>query len=63
MYPTDRRYSRDHEWAKGEDDGTFLVGITDYAQEHLGDIVFLDLPKVGATLTKMEKLGEVESVK
>ena len=63
MYPTDRRYSRDHEWAKDEDDGTFLVGITDYAQEHLGDIVFLDLPKVGATLTKMEKLGEVESVK
>ena len=63
MYPTDRRYSRDHEWAKDEDDGTLLVGITQYAQEHLGDIVFLDLPKVGATLTKMEKLGEVESVK
>jgi glycine cleavage system H protein len=63
MYPTDRKYSRDHEWAKDEGDGTFLVGITDYAQEHLGDIVFLDLPKVGVTLTKMEKLGEVESVK
>ena len=63
MNPTDRKYSRDHEWAKDEDDGTFLVGITDYAQEHLGDIVFLDLPKVGATLAKMEKLGEVESVK
>jgi glycine cleavage system H protein len=63
MYPTDRKYSRDHEWAKDEGDGTFFVGITDYAQEHLGDIVFLDLPKVGVTLTKMEKLGEVESVK
>jgi glycine cleavage system H protein len=63
MYPTDRRYSRDHEWAKDEDDGTFLIGITDYAQEHLGDIVFLELPRVGATMNQMEKLGEVESVK
>jgi glycine cleavage system H protein len=63
MYPTDRRYSRDHEWAKDDDDGTILVGITDYAQEHLGDIVFLDLPKVGASLSQMQKLGEVESVK
>ena len=63
MYPTDRRYSRDHEWAKDDVDGTILVGITDYAQEHLGDIVFLDLPKVGASLSQMQKLGEVESVK
>ena len=63
MYPTDRRYSRDHEWAKNEDDGTVLVGVTFYAQEQLGDIVFLELPKVGATLTHMQKLGEVESVK
>ena len=63
MDPTDRRYSRDHEWAKNEDDGTVLVGITSYAQEHLGDIVFLDLPKVGATLSQTQKLGEVESVK
>jgi glycine cleavage system H protein len=63
MYPTDRRYSRDHEWAKNQDDGTVLVGITFYAQEHLGDIVFLELPKVGATLNQMQKLGEVESVK
>ena len=63
MYPTDRRYSREHEWAKSEDDGMVLVGITSYAQEHLGDIVFLDLPKIGATLTQSQKLGEVESVK
>ena len=63
MYPTDRRYSRDHEWAKNEDDGTVLVGISFYAQEHLGDIVFLELPKVGATLSQSQKLGEVESVK
>lgn len=63
MHPKDRRYARDHEWAKGEDDGTVLVGITEYAQEHLGDIVFLQLPKVGASLNSMQKLGEVESVK
>jgi glycine cleavage system H protein len=63
MYPTDRKYSQDHEWVKNEDDGTVLVGITHYAQEHLGDIVFLDLPKIGATLTQSQKLGEVESVK
>ncbi|MDA0988709.1 MAG: glycine cleavage system protein GcvH [Chloroflexi bacterium] len=63
MNPTDRKYSRDHEWAKDEDDDTILVGITDYAQEHLGDIVFLELPRVGATLNQTEKLGEVESVK
>jgi len=63
MYPTDRKYSKDHEWAKNEDDGTVLLGITYYAQEHLGDVVFLDLPQVGATLSQMQKLGEVESVK
>jgi len=63
MYPLDSRYSRDHEWAKDENDGTFLIGITDYAQEHLGDIVFLELLRVGASLNQMEKLGEVESVK
>ena len=63
MYPTDRRYSRDHEWAKNENDSTILVGVTYYAQEHLGDIVFLDLPNVGANLNQLQKLGEVESVK
>ncbi|MQF48453.1 glycine cleavage system protein GcvH [SAR202 cluster bacterium AC-647-N09_OGT_505m] len=63
MYPQDRKYSRDHEWAKSEDDGTALLGITFYAQEHLGDIVFLELPKVGVTLNQTQKLGEVESVK
>ena len=63
MYPTDRKYSQEHEWVKGEDDGTVLVGITDYAQEHLGDIVFLELPQIGANLSQTQKLGEVESVK
>ena len=56
MHPEDRRYSRDHEWAKDEGDGTVLVGITEYAQEHLGDIVFLQLPKVGAALSQLQKL-------
>ena len=63
MHPEDRRYSREHEWAKDEGDGSVLVGITDYAQEHLGDIVFLDLPAVGTVLERDQKLGEVESVK
>ena len=62
-YPTDRKYSREHEWAKSEADGSVLLGISHYAQEHLGDIVFFELPQVGASLSQMQKLGEVESVK
>ena len=63
MYPTDRRYTKEHEWIVLEDDGRALVGITEYAQEQLGDVVFIDLPKPGSKLTQNEKLGEVESVK
>ena len=63
MYPNDRKYSTEHEWAKLEADGTVSIGITDYAQEHLGDIVFLDLPETGTSVKQSEKLGEVESVK
>jgi glycine cleavage system H protein len=63
MYPDDRKYSKEHEWAKGDDDGTVLLGITHYAQDHLGDIVFLELPQVGTVLSQAQKLGEVESVK
>lgn len=63
MYPTDRKYSREHEWAKSEADGSVLLGITFYAQDHLGDIVFFDLPQVGTVISQMQKLGEVESVK
>ena len=63
MYPNDRSYSTEHEWAKVEADGTVSIGITDYAQEHLGDIVFLDLPETGTSVKQSEKLGEVESVK
>ncbi len=62
MYPEDRRYSREHEWIRLEGDrGT--VGITDYAQEQLGDVVFLELPEVGRKLAPGEVFGTVESVK
>ena len=60
--PEDLRYSSDHEWARA-DDGRIRVGITDYAQDALGDVVFVDLPKVGATLSVGGVLGEVESTK
>ena len=60
--PTELRYTKEHEWVRAEGDiGT--IGITDYAQDQLGDIVYLDLPAVGASLTQSEKLGEIESVK
>ena len=60
--PTDRRYTKEHEWVRLENDlGT--VGITDYAQDQLGDIVYLDLPSVGTQVKQLDKLGEIESVK
>ncbi|MGA2967096.1 MAG: glycine cleavage system protein GcvH [Terriglobales bacterium] len=58
-YPTDRKYTREHEWITA--DGT--IGITHHAQESLGDIVFVDLPKVGAEITTGKPFGTVESVK
>ncbi len=63
MSPDDRRYSKEHEWVKMEDATQALAGITVYAQDQLGDIVYVDLPKTGATIRFMEKMGEVESVK
>jgi glycine cleavage system H protein len=60
--PEGLRYSQDHEWV-AVTDGTATIGITDYAQEELGDIVFVELPKKGAVLTKAATLGVVESVK
>ena len=63
MNPSDRRYSKQHEWAKLDQDGTIIAGITAFAQEQLGDIVFLDLPNPGTTVKQFDKLGEVESVK
>jgi glycine cleavage system H protein len=58
-YPNDRRYTKEHEWITS--DGT--IGITDYAQQSLGDIVFVDLPKVGTEITAGKTFGTVESVK
>ena len=60
--PADLRYTKEHEWAKLEGDKA-RVGITAFAQEQLGDVVFVELPKVGATITAMKTFGVVESVK
>jgi glycine cleavage system H protein len=62
MYPADYRYTKQHEWIKVQSDiGT--IGITDYAQQELGDVVFVDLPKAGAKLAPGKSFGSVESVK
>src|SRR5258708_2839987 len=61
-YPTDFKYTKEHEWIK-PDGNTATIGITSHAQESLGDIVFIDLPKVGAELTAGKTFGSVESVK
>ena len=65
MSPDDRKYTKEHEWTKLEDASTrtVQVGITDYAQDELGDVVYFDLPKVGDAVKHMDKMGEVESVK
>ena len=57
------KYTKDHEWIRLNDDGTGVIGITDHAQESLGDITFVELPDIGATFTASEALGVVESVK
>jgi glycine cleavage system H protein len=62
MYPENYQYTKEHEWVHVVDD-VGAVGITDHAQKELGDIVFVDLPKVGARLEKGKTLGSVESVK
>ena len=61
--PSNVRYAENHEWARPEPDGTIVVGITDYAQDALGDIVYVDLPEVGRTLATGEGFAEVESTK
>lgn len=63
MYPKDRNYSTEHEWVQIEDDGRALVGITEYAQAQLGDVVFVELPEVGTPIAQFQKMGEIESVK
>jgi len=60
--PTDRRYTKEHEWVRVEDN-VGVVGVTDYAQDQLGDIVYLDLPSSGTQVKQLDKLGEIESVK
>jgi glycine cleavage system H protein len=62
MYPTDYRYTKEHEWIKVNGD-TGTIGITDYAQHELGDVVFVELPAVGAKVTTGQVFGTVESVK
>ena len=62
MRPSDRKYTAQHEWVLQEDDEV-LIGITDHAAEELGDIVYLDLPEVGAELTAGESMGTIETVK
>jgi len=61
--PNDRRYAKSHEWALLEADGTVSVGISDHAQEALGDVVFVELPEVGKQLAAGQEAGVVESVK
>jgi glycine cleavage system H protein len=63
VVPEDLSYTAEHEWTRTEADGTVRVGITDFAQEALGDIVFVSLPEVGATVAAGSVLGEVESTK
>ena len=61
--PAELRYARSHEWARLEDDGTVTVGISDHAQEALGDVVFVELPEDGTELAAGDEAGVVESVK
>lgn len=62
MSPADRRYTREHEWARLDGD-VVTIGITDFAQQQLGDVVFVESPRVGAALAPMKPFGVVESVK
>ena len=62
MYPSDLKYTKDHEWVRLDGDAA-RVGITEYAQKALGDVVYLELPEVGRTVNKGEVFGTIESVK
>ncbi|QIB65479.1 glycine cleavage system protein GcvH [Kineobactrum salinum] len=61
--PSELKYASSHEWARLEEDGTVTIGITDHAQEALGDVVFVELPEPGAQLAAGDEAGVVESVK
>ncbi len=62
MYPKNLTYTKDHEWIRREED-IAVIGITDYAQDQLGDVVYVELPEVGAQVTQFEVCGTIESVK
>lgn len=62
-YPNDLMYSKSHEWVKMQEDGTALVGLSDYAQDALGDLVFVNLPEAGDEVAAGESFADVESVK
>ncbi|HIG42229.1 MAG: glycine cleavage system protein GcvH [bacterium] len=62
-FPGELRYAQSHEWARMEDDGTITVGISDHAQDSLGDVVFVELPEVGTDVEAQGEAGVVESVK
>jgi glycine cleavage system H protein len=62
-FPTNLRYTKDHEWVKQEEGDTFIVGITDYAQRELGDIVYVEVETIGKTLKAGEVFGTIEAVK
>jgi glycine cleavage system H protein len=62
MYPTDCRYTREHEWVRIEND-TCVLGITDFAQKELGEVVFVELPEVGHVFDAHDEIGTIESVK
>ena len=63
MNPKEYKYSREHEWVYLESENNGKIGITDYAQSQLGDIVFLELPAPGTQLAQFQKMGEIEAVK
>ncbi len=63
MYPAELKYTKDHEWIRLADPASAEVGITDYAQKQLGDVVFVELPDVGRAVSKGEVFGTIESVK
>lgn len=62
-FPEELLYVKSHEWVQKQEDGTYLIGITDYAQDALGDLVFVNLPEEGDEVVKGETFADVESVK
>jgi glycine cleavage system H protein len=62
-YPSDLKYTKDHEWARAEGNGLVRIGVSAYAVEQLGDVTLIDLPKVGAKVAVHERFGDIESVK